>query len=52
MTACGLPHDPEPWLTYTMQTGQNGWTGSPKFKPREGYCQDHACYYPKKDAAK
>lgn len=45
MTACNTLHDPEPYLTYTMQTGSaGGWAGSPKFKPREGYCQDQTCY--------
>lgn len=38
-------HDPEPWLSYTMQTGSaGGWRGSDRFAPREGYCQDQLCY--------
>lgn len=41
---CGKEHDPEPWVTYTMSTGQNGWTGSEKFVPRAQYCQDFDCY--------
>lgn len=43
--SCGTEHDPEPWLTYTMQTGSaGGWQGQPKFKPRAHYCRDLDCY--------
>jgi hypothetical protein len=43
---CGLEHDPKPWVSYTMSTGQNGWGGQEKFSPRPGYCQEVDCYYP------
>ena len=41
---CGREHDPNPFEQYTMATGQVGWKGSLRFRPREGYCQDEACY--------
>lgn len=41
---CKLDHDPTPWLTYKMMTGQHGWAGSAKFNPRGGYCQNLPCY--------
>lgn len=45
VTPCGTAHDPEPWLTYVMQTGSaGGWSGRPKFIPRAGYCQELDCY--------
>jgi hypothetical protein len=43
-TGCTVQHDPEPWVSYTMMTGQMGWRGQEKFKPRESYCQDFDCY--------
>jgi hypothetical protein len=44
---CGTEHDPEPWVSYTMMTGQTGWRGQDRFTPRPEFCQDIDCYYPK-----
>lgn len=42
---CTKNHDPQPWVQYTMQTGQaGGWAGAWKFRPRSEYCQNERCY--------
>lgn len=50
-TPCGHPHDPEPWVSYTMMTGSaGGWRGQEKFSPRPSYCQELECYQKAKAA--